>query len=76
LHPRILAEAALQPAGRLASGQHAASIPFALGWRRAIHRWAEAGLFLPAFSGISTQTNSSVYDILGRRYTAGVKIKF
>jgi outer membrane receptor protein involved in Fe transport len=29
-----------------------------------------------AFTGIATQTNASVYDILGRRYTAGVKLKF
>lgn len=29
-----------------------------------------------AFTGISTQTNSGVYDILGRRYTVGVKLKF
>ncbi len=29
-----------------------------------------------AFSGNSTQFNSQVYDVLGRRYTAGIKIKF
>jgi len=29
-----------------------------------------------AFAGYATQYNPSVYDVLGRRYTAGVKLKF
>ena len=29
-----------------------------------------------AFNGFSTQNNPAVYDVLGRRYTAGVKLKF